>query len=439
MMKSSLSIVLGVLSLVAYGQNARIVLNNDPYIVYDRTAPATQETWLVIGSSTNNAISSNPAGSGNIISERERNFIRWNIGNTTGNYVIPFTSPNNVKMPLNYNKATAGTGGGSVVFSTYNFGSTGAAWNNFLYMPSDVTHMNDLTTGLPNNSDNVVDRFWIIDTQHPGMAYATKPDASLLFTYDAQDVTAGNAINGLSPLNAQRFNTGLQKWGDFLPACLWTNIGGQQRTVSLPAGPGVIGGADFFRSWTLSDLGNPLPVELVSLKGDCENGRVVIRWSTASEQNNDFFLVEKSMDNVEWNTIGTVDGAGNSAGLLNYAFVDDASNTLAYYRLVQTDFDGTTSVSDVVASGCNTQGGISIVSAWDAGDVLNVMVSSSDEQVRDLSVMDAQGKVLITQASQVILNGLTQLQVPKQGISSGIYVIQLLNSSGVLSRRVMLN
>ncbi|MCB0791503.1 MAG: T9SS type A sorting domain-containing protein [Flavobacteriales bacterium] len=435
MMRTLLTSILTLLSFASFGQAARLVINDDAYIVYDVTAPATQETWLVVMNPAANAITTSGTG-GNIISEREQNYLRWAIGATNGNYTVPFTSPANVKMPLTYQKTTAGTGAGSVVFSTYNYGSSAPAWNNLLYMPSDVTHMNDNATGAVNNSDFVIDRFWIIDTQAPGYAYTANPSSSITFVYDTQDITA-QSINASSPLMAQRFNPGVSKWGDFLPVCVWTNMGGFQRSVHVPAA-GVIAPADFYRSWTLSDINSPLPIELVDLKGQCEGDRVVIHWTTASEENNDIFTIEKSSDGVEWYAIGSVDGAGNSQVTLEYSFVDMQPSGLAYYRLRQTDFDGTTTTSDLIAAGCEADGGISIVNAWDDGSNVNVLVSSSAEGVHDLTLIDAQGKVMVTRPKQQIQNGITHLSFPKDAIATGIYMIQLQNDNSALNRRIMI-
>ncbi len=424
---------------------ARLVINNNAYVVFDPNTPAIQPTYLVVDNPNTNAIT--VAGTGaNIVSERERNFIRWSIGTGTGTYSIPFTNPGNVKIPLSYTVLGAGSAGGSVLFSTYNYDGTDAAvapanrWNNALYQPSDVTHMNNwdtgtnLTPGATNESGHVVDRFWVIDTQASGFAYANKPDASMVFRYDAAEITAGNTIAAANPLMAQRFNFGTNKWGDYLPTCVWSNA---PYSVAVPAA-GVIADADFFRSWTLSDIDNPLPVELVNFSGVCKDGRVQLNWTTATEHNNDYFLVEKSLDNIAWATIGQVDGVGNSMAATTYSFEDPEPTTMAYYRLAQTDMDRTATLSQVVAAGCGMGTGTEIVNAFDAGEVLVVTVSSTLDNSYDLTLVDAQGKVMAVQPRVAIANGITQVVVPTGTIATGIYVVQLQNNGDRMSRRVHL-
>ena len=130
----------------------------------------------------------------------------------------------------------------------------------------------------------------------------------------------------------------------------WTNVGG--------TGSGNIDGTittDPFTSFsifaTANAIGgtNPLPVELVYFTGELDNSSVLLDWATASETNNDFFTIEKSADGLVFETLANVPGAGNSTRLLEYSFTDlnpYVGNN--YYRIKQTDYDGTSSYSGVV-------------------------------------------------------------------------------------------
>jgi hypothetical protein len=84
-----------------------------------------------------------------------------------------------------------------------------------------------------------------------------------------------------------------------------------------------------------------LPIELISFKGNrSREGNAFLKWSTASEINNDFFTIERSSDAVNWEVAGTDDGAGNSTEQIEYEFTDfSCPNEATYYRLKQTDFD----------------------------------------------------------------------------------------------------
>lgn len=433
-------------SAVALGQ-ARIVfystgtgVNQHPFVVFNPAA--NPGTYVVIDNSNANAITMSGPVTADvpvIKSEREENKIRWATGSATGNYTIPFSTASGVSMPLTVNKTTAGTGAGSLIFSTYNSQSIGTAvtagWNNDNYRPSDVTHMNDMPTGLVNNSKNAIDRFWIIDAAEGSYAYTAKPAVNISFGFDPVE---SNLNGGNDPglyftnnnLVAQRFNPGLNKWYDVLP-------------YGAQTGPTVVTGvtpapADFYRSWTLSNTLLPLPVQLLAWDASCDGAAVKLGWTTASEQDNDFFTIERSRNGVEWTAIGTVPGAGNSSYAISYSWTDDGGVTgLAYYRLRQTDFNGTSKVSEVITTNCgkgvhNTE----IVNAWDDGSDVNVVVSSTADGLYDVVLMDVQGKIMGIRPLQAIQAGLTTLRISKQGIATGIYVVQLRNSKDQMSRRV---
>lgn len=98
----------------------------------------------------------------------------------------------------------------------------------------------------------------------------------------------------------------------------------------------------------------PLPVELASFEGECNNGLTELNWSTSSEINNAEFTIERSADGINYKDIGRVTGAGNSNELTFYTFTDaDLNSSLTYYRLKQTDFDGNHEYFDPITTNCN--------------------------------------------------------------------------------------
>ena len=85
-----------------------------------------------------------------------------------------------------------------------------------------------------------------------------------------------------------------------------------------------------------------LPVEIFLFEGVKTDYGNVLKWSTASEQNSSFFTLERSVDGIDWLVIGNVVAAGNSQSELDYQFIDvNYRETVNYYRLKQTDIDGT--------------------------------------------------------------------------------------------------
>jgi hypothetical protein len=77
--------------------------------------------------------------------------------------------------------------------------------------------------------------------------------------------------------------------------------------------------------------------------------QVDINWTTASEVNNDYFSVQRSSNGFDFETISKTEGAGNSTTMLHYYSVDKKPlHGISYYRLMQTDFDGTNTFSQIV-------------------------------------------------------------------------------------------
>jgi hypothetical protein len=72
------------------------------------------------------------------------------------------------------------------------------------------------------------------------------------------------------------------------------------------------------------------------------NSKVDLKWETASEVNNDFFTIEKSLNGIDFENIGRIKGNGSTQLTSSYTFEDRRpSGGINYYRLSQTDFDGT--------------------------------------------------------------------------------------------------
>jgi hypothetical protein len=86
---------------------------------------------------------------------------------------------------------------------------------------------------------------------------------------------------------------------------------------------------------------NALPVNLITFQANAVEEGVEVLWSTASEINNNYFTIQRTVDFETMETVGRIEGAGNSTITRNYRVVDEAPVTgTAYYRLVQNDFNG---------------------------------------------------------------------------------------------------
>jgi len=85
-----------------------------------------------------------------------------------------------------------------------------------------------------------------------------------------------------------------------------------------------------------------LPIELISFTAENSGQMNTIKWTCATEINNQYFVVERSLDAVNWFELSNVNGVGNSTTSTNYTYLDFSfqRNTTNYYRLKQVDFNG---------------------------------------------------------------------------------------------------
>jgi len=115
-------------------------------------------------------------------------------------------------------------------------------------------------------------------------------------------------------------------------------------------------GLSTFSSFTGAGDGSPLPISLLNFTAEPVNQTVLVKWTTASEINNDYFQIERSKDAVNYEVVGIVDGAGNSNQILHYQLVDENPwQGISYYRLRQVDFNGEFEIFDPVAVIFNQQ------------------------------------------------------------------------------------
>ncbi len=165
-------------------------------------------------------------------------------------------------------------------------------------------------------------------------------------------------VNGASPTYTVDYNydnyQGAKDDEDFLKLYKrgdnekspWADAGATlDKPNSLLTKTGISARSEF----VINSTNAPLPVELLYFVAKKQKeGFVELTWATASEKNNDHFLLQSSKDGKIWSNVTTIEGAGNSTAEKKYQYVDSPSfyGTI-YYRLQQTDFDGGISFSQI--------------------------------------------------------------------------------------------
>jgi len=144
---------------------------------------------------------------------------------------------------------------------------------------------------------------------------------------------AWSGIENLSDLRLAHYN-----------GSSWDELSGATTSGTTSDGNILKTGVTSFSPFTLAtidNVSNPLPVSLVSFDAKKVDNTALISWQTASEINNDYFILQRSSNGIDTEDIAKIDGNGNSNTLLSYSFIDEKPiYGNVYYRLKQVDYDG---------------------------------------------------------------------------------------------------
>ena len=142
-----------------------------------------------------------------------------------------------------------------------------------------------------------------------------------------------------------------------------------------------------------------LPIELISFTATCNGKYVELTWTTASERNNEYFVIERSDDAVNFTEIARLASVGNSIKQIDYSYNDygilGGDN---YYRLVQVDYDGTRTASEIVVATCvESEVGEPDVQAYPNpfNGELTLLLSNFDNRPAQIEVYDMLGKLIV--------------------------------------------
>lgn len=367
--------------------------------------------YLVVGNPANDAITRT---AGHIISEGEYNYVKW-LGTTPLSYTFPFGYSTSAYLPFTFNK-TAGAAS-DIRLSTWASAPNNTTW------ASTVTNMYDATYGQDGADEAVIDRWWTINS-------SVASTANLTFSYrgGATGENTTDATNG-----GAGGNFGAQRWnGTNWEVPIGSNAG---NTVNGTVGSVTANGISNFSPWVLSKLLAPLPVEFLDLSAECNHGDIVVKWSTATEQNSDYFTVERSLDGNNFTAIATKQAAGNSSTVQNYSVVDtDPYSGTAFYRVKETDFNGATIYSSTITlDGCS--GDDIVIYGTDGG--VSVNINAMEDGQYNIEMFDMLGQKIIGQIANVTA-GNNHVKLSAANIASAIYVVKVSNSNNSIAKKVFI-
>ena len=174
---------------------------------------------------------------------------------------------------------------------------------------------------------------------------------------------------------------------------------------------------------------SPLPIELLSFDANSNQQVVDLNWSTASETNSDYYTIEKTRDGYNFETVVTMDAAGNSNALLHYATKDNSPyQGISYYRLKQTDFNGAFTYSDLQMVDFNSNQAFSfeIYPNPADGSIFNIAFNSGFNENFIIVVRDMMGRECYSKTFYVQENQKNSFAIdPYTDLVKGIYLVSV--------------
>jgi hypothetical protein len=228
-------------------------------------------------------------------------------------------------------------------------------------------------------------------------------------TYNWQQVTGPNLVTLVNPNTPTPVVTNMTPGGAYEFKLTVTDVVGAS-------------GSD---STSVIVTNSALPVELVYFRADKKGSGNVLQWATASEQNNDYFAIERSTDGVTFYTIGSVPGVGNSSTMHQYSFVDTKSPAgTVYYRLRQVDKDAKFKFSVVATISGNGKAAGEKMYPNTVVDNLTISLANTVAGNGFVSVFDIAGRKIKEKSFSKTADSFTTT-LNMNELHSGVYIVQV--------------
>ncbi|MEO6684342.1 MAG: T9SS type A sorting domain-containing protein [Dyadobacter sp.] len=181
---------------------------------------------------------------------------------------------------------------------------------------------------------------------------------------------------------------------------------------------------------------SPLPVTLVSFEVSpitVENSQqILIHWETTSETNNDFFTIERSANGKTFAELSRVNVLGNSNALKKYSITDPLPNKgISYYRLKQTDLDGTFSYSKIRSVRIDN---LSNTIAYPNPVIGYLHVTAIKSETRSYKIFDLDGRLV---EENKLAEGESKINMSR--LSPATYVVQIVGKSEIKQFKIIKN
>ena len=183
-----------------------------------------------------------------------------------------------------------------------------------------------------------------------------------------------------------------------------------------------------------------LPVKLSDFSASVQSQSVTLNWTTVTEQNTDYFEVQKSNNGMDYTQIGKLNSkapGGNSNLSLSYSFADPTPITgQIFYRLIIYDRDGSLSYSNIISiNGNHAVGNLKIYPTILDSKTIYIEAGSEIRQ-STLRIFDINGRKLQEKYIGNLQKGQKiSINVDKALTSSGTYIVTLLGSGDLIAKQ----
>ncbi len=298
-----------------------------------------------------------------------------------------------------------------VDFSNYTGGNIYAV--QYLNAGYGTYTINPTTLGTyPNYSVSGFEH-WIIDQTTAGTV-------DLKFNYT--DVNS----NIITPSAIRMAHFGVSNWDD---------LGGTPDPGNtLAAGAVTVTGVSSFSPFTFASLNSGvIPVKLTDFIAQKLNNTVKLNWSTEQELNSKEFVVEKSIDGRNWNTLSIITAIGNSALKNHYGSVDNNPvNGINYYRLKIVDRDEHSVLSSVKTVLFSNKYQV-IVAPNPATDFINILIAKNNSLPVSISISSINGKIIYQEKTS---NASTQINTSL--FAKGVYLVKIVDENNTEIRKIII-
>lgn len=182
-----------------------------------------------------------------------------------------------------------------------------------------------------------------------------------------------------------------------------------------------------------------LSIDWISFNGYVREENNILTWSTASEQDNDYYEVTRSIDGIHFETIHKMDANGNTTTISQYTYTDLNVSENYYYKINAVDIRGDRASTQIIYLARNKEYfDITALKPVPTQDLLYIDVQAAQAEKLTLSIMDLTGKIL-TQNQASIHKGMNTLTMPVQDLSAGMYLISITSDNHTYQAKFLKN